>query len=151
LFRRVEGFAQVVAVDKNFEVFSRAWCVAELVEADGLAIPQYVTIYSHQTLHHHYNLLAAVDVQNCQASRPEDKASILGNIDDIGAFNERLQWLIFGTEGLFCTWMDGRDRAKIVGRIASRASVRIPYQAHAHSPNDDIELVNDGSDHTNVV
>merc|ERR1712039_277760 len=119
LFARIKGFGQVVAVDKEFDIFGRAWCVAELVEADGLVMPQYVKIHSHNSLDRHNVQLATIDVQNCQASRPEDKAMILANIADIGSFNMRLQWLIHGTEGLFSTWMDGRDRAKAVGRIAA--------------------------------
>jgi len=135
LFNRIEGFAQVVVVDARFEIFKRAWCLAELVEADGLAMPQHVKILSRKTVDLHYDLLATIAVQDCQASRHEDKAFILGSLNDIDAFNKRLKWLIYGTESLFRTWMDGRDRAKVVGRIAARALIR----AQKNSKYDDLE------------
>jgi len=134
LSEHIEGFAQVVAIDMRFGIFNRAWCVAELIEADALSMPQYVKVPSFKTVDKHYELLTTIAVENCQASRQEDKSAILASISDVDAFNKRLQWLIYGTESLFRTWMDGRDRANAVGRIAARALMRA--QKHEH---DDIE------------
>ena len=39
LYKTVEGFGQIVSVDTEFEIFSRAWCVAELIKADGCGMP----------------------------------------------------------------------------------------------------------------
>merc|ERR1712151_1153930 len=107
LWENSNGFGQVVAVDKELEVFSRAWCVAELVEADGLGISQSVKIHSYEVLDDCYDHLELLDVRDCKASRPEDKDCILSRIGNIDAFNDRLQWLIYGSGGLFSAWMDG--------------------------------------------
>ena len=40
------GFLQVVAIDKGFQLFSRAWCVAELVEANSRRMEQHVMLHS---------------------------------------------------------------------------------------------------------
>merc|ERR1712187_29219 len=95
---------------------------------------QYVKIHSYDTFDQYFHLLAAIDVQSCEASRQEDKATILANIVDIGAFNERLQWLIYGTESLFRTWMDGRCRAKAVGRNPRQIPRRSPRLSLSLSP-----------------
>jgi len=117
----VPGFKQVIAVDMHFNIFTRAWCVAELVEADSCSIPQSVLVHSQASLDQHYETLAYLDVRRCQASRPEDKAMILDKVSNADEFNERLQWLMFGTEGIFSTWVDADCRASQVGRICGRA------------------------------
>ncbi|CAE8587258.1 unnamed protein product [Polarella glacialis] len=113
LSARIPSFSLVAAVDLTLGLFMRAWCVAELIEADFSSIPIVIKIYSERTLDHHYN--------DCQASRVEDKAMILSRILDVDMFNARLQWLIFGSDGLFSTWLDAQGRAAHAGRIAGRA------------------------------
>ena len=44
------GFLQVVAIDRNFMIFSRAWCVAELVQADASDLEQHMMIHSPSAL-----------------------------------------------------------------------------------------------------
>jgi len=117
----VAGFALVVAVDMAFDLFSRAWCVAELVEADTSGIPQGIKIHSEETLDRNYDRLSMLDVTNCRATIQADKDLILSKIPDLDAFNNRLQWLVFGTEGIFQKWSDAQARAETAGRIASRA------------------------------
>lgn len=39
-------FLQVVAIDTHFMIFSRAWCVAELVQADASHLEQHMMIHS---------------------------------------------------------------------------------------------------------
>merc|ERR1712196_273618 len=46
LHQTVRCFTQVVAVDRQFSIFNRAWCVAELVEADACDMPQIVCVSS---------------------------------------------------------------------------------------------------------
>ncbi|CAE8665054.1 unnamed protein product [Polarella glacialis] len=111
---------QVVAVDASFALFSRAWCVAELVEADTSCIPQAVLIRSAESLDQHFDSLNSLDVRECEASRLEDRDFILQKIPDIDKFNARLQWLIFGSEGLLKAWQDSESRAASTGRIAGR-------------------------------
>merc|ERR1712224_48412 len=111
LHRKAPLFRQLVAVDCDFELFQRAWCIAEIVQAHGLSLPHTLQIHSVCVKDRHYRRLAALDVRACDASRPEDKALILSGIDDIDLFNETLHDLIFGQDGLLASWMDGRLRA----------------------------------------
>merc|ERR1712232_13504 len=87
-------------------------------------MPQLVKIHSHRALANTFYAVEQIDVQGCECFREEDKANILDSVTNIDAFNARLQWLIFGTEGLISKWMDGMDRASVVGRVAARAFVR---------------------------
>jgi len=123
LFNRVDGFSQVVAVDATFSIFSRAWCVAELVEAEMQQMPQRVVLHSEASLNRHYESLSLLDVGKCRASSPGDVELILTKIGDVAAFNARLQRVIFGTEGLFANWASTLGSCAIVGRLALRASL----------------------------
>jgi len=125
LSERVPGFSHLVVADANFELFGRAWCIAEIVESSVSGIPQRIMLHSHEMLDLHYHRLAFVDVADCRAAREEDKEMILSRIQDRDAFNKRLQWAIFGTEGLFSNWLDGRERAAVIGRIVARAQVSL--------------------------
>ncbi|CAK8992367.1 unnamed protein product [Durusdinium trenchii] len=121
---QVPDFIVVASVDYYFQVFMRAWCVAELVEAETCGISTVMKIHSEDLLDHYYNELSRLDVRACKASRVEDKAMILYRIRNVDAFNARLKWLIFGSQGLFKSWADAHQRAKQVGRIARRVQKR---------------------------
>merc|ERR1711933_5008 len=83
----------------------------------------------------HYSSLSTLNLQDCHASRPEDKDMILAKIQDINAFNAHMQWVIFGTEGLFSKWMDGQARAAIIGRIIKRAKTKeVSEQCFSKAP-----------------
>jgi len=116
-----EAFAQVIVVDVSFQVFSRAWCVAEIIEGNNLGIKSSVKILSEIILDTHYDMLTVLDVQECKASRVEDKDMILAKITDTAVFNLHLQECIFGTAGLFHQWRDGQEQARQIGRILRRA------------------------------
>lgn len=121
------SFRQVVAVDQSFELFERAWCVAELVQAQVVEIERDVKILSTRALDQHYLRLLGIDVRQCQASRPEDAAEILRKIGSDAAieqFNTDLKDTIFGQGGLFAKWMDGVDKGQHAGRLAKRALAR---------------------------
>lgn len=120
----IPDFILVASVDYYFQIFMRAWCVAELVEAETCGISLVMKIHSEELLDHYYNELSRLDVRACKASRAEDKAMILYRIRNVDAFNARLQWLIFGSQGLFKSWADAHQRAKMVGRIARRVQKR---------------------------
>lgn len=123
LFHKVGGFTQVVAVDASFDLFTRAWCVAELVEAEMQQMPQRVILHSEASLLRHYDTLSHLDVGKCRASRAEDTELILSKIGDVGAFNSRLQWLVFGADGLFGKWASQMGSCALIGRLALRASL----------------------------
>lgn len=89
------GFRQVIVVDAKCEVLSRAWVVAELVEARHLRIPQRLKVLSKEAVET-FRSLGAIDVRHCSASRPEDKRDILAKISDIDQFNHDINKLIFG-------------------------------------------------------
>jgi len=115
------GFRQVVAVDAKFELFWRAWCVAELVKGKELRIMQCMKLHSNEKLAKHWSKLENVKVQKCSASRPEDKQHILSMIPSFTAFNKDLRQLILGNiQG----WVDATEQADHLGRIVRAVSVK---------------------------
>merc|ERR1711879_882136 len=86
-----ERFAQVVAVDKNFDLFWRAWCQAELVEAAVSELRQVIKIHSAKAFDDNCDKLENLKIEHCEASRPQDKEFILSKIEDKAAFNAQLQ------------------------------------------------------------
>merc|ERR1712147_358357 len=128
LFEHAPGFSHTIVVDKGFDLFSRAWCIAEIVQGSASGIKQRLVLHSAESVDEHYVNLADLDVRDCKASRPEDKDAILGKITDIAAFNMHLQELMSDAEGLFSHWADGEALASTVGRcvlrVASIASAR---------------------------
>ena len=99
------SFAQVVCVDASFELFHRAWCVAELAEAHRRGMEQSLNICNREALIREQHALKALQVEKMKASRPEDVDEILAKIPDIKAFNETLQELIFNEKfGLLSAW-----------------------------------------------
>jgi len=146
LVRVTDGFEQVVAVDERFDLFSRAWCVAELVEAESSGIPQTIQIHSIDAVDNHYGSLATLDVRDCKASRQEDKHFILQRIQDVESFNSRMQWLIFGEEGLLKDCVDALERSRIFGKVVHRALRRsldnLVRSATKHEA--DLEMALDG-------
>jgi hypothetical protein len=131
---QVVGFSHLVVVDAAFEVFQRAWCVAEIVESDLSGIPCRVIVKSSDLLDRHYAGLKKLDVRDCKASRVEDKDMILSNIYNVDAFNMELQWVIFRTRGLLSKWVDGQERAALIGRITRRARGKLPRSISMYSP-----------------
>jgi hypothetical protein len=122
LARTESGFSHVIAVDKDFNVFMRAWCVAEIVEGSVLQLSQHMVLHSQESFDDKYHRLKSLDVRACRASRIEDKTQILAKIKDIDAFNEYLQWRIFGTDNLFDQFWDWEERLVLACRIATRTS-----------------------------
>eukprot|EP00438_Fugacium_kawagutii_P029850 Skav200976 [mRNA] locus=scaffold448:830747:832822:- [translate_table: standard] len=121
-------FLQVVAIDLHFVIFSRAWCVAELVQADASHLEQHMIIHSPGALERNSSQLKSIEVQNCSASRTEDKLAILAKIggeDDVEKFNQRLQQILLGHGGLLVNWLDGQKLLQEVGAICARAKARV--------------------------
>ncbi|CAE8613914.1 unnamed protein product [Polarella glacialis] len=98
---KMKRFGQVVALDVGFELLSRVWCVAELVEAHRLHLPQALMIHSAASRENCLEKLRHLDVREAQASYAADKAFILGKIEDVDIFNEQLKGLLLRQLNLF--------------------------------------------------
>merc|ERR1712100_30032 len=88
-------FAQVIAVDARFDIFSRAWCVSELAKAHSMGMQQHLKLLNYRSLEDHAQRLRSLRVESMQASRPEDVLEILSGIPDVAAFNKQLQTILF--------------------------------------------------------
>jgi len=123
------GFRQLIAVDQHFDLFTRAWCVAELVQAHRAEIPQSVRVLSSQVLDVNaddfgiYVKLATLTVKTCAASRIEDRDAILKRIPDLEEFDAQLQALIFGQRGLFAKRLVGFGALEAAALAARRISM----------------------------
>merc|ERR1712232_765595 len=110
----------------NFDLFTRVWCVAELVEAYLSGIPQNVLLLSRHMVDANsgdleiYVKLATLSVSDCRATCPDDKAAILAKIPDVADFNAHLQAVIFGESGLFGRRLAGFDFLYSAARTACR-------------------------------
>lgn len=116
----------MIAVDAEFTLLERCWCLAEIARAASMGMKQNSLILSPEAMDRHYRLLSAIDVRACRASCPQDRDFILSKIPDTDAFNARLQWLMLSNEGIFmqqhrCPY----DRMVSASRIAARI-----YSAH---------------------
>lgn len=120
LAKEHQGFSHLVVADVKFQVFTRAWCIAEIVESEASCISKRIMTHSESALDDNYSSLVCIDVRDCRASRPEDRDMILAHIADAEAFNLQLQLAIFGTEGLLSEWVDGPGRTSLVARILRR-------------------------------
>ena len=92
------SFGQVIAVDRKFELFTRAWCVAEIAEASESRIPHFLKMASSESIDENLKI-DELDVRKCEASRPEDKDYILWKIKrntTVELFNEELRRIIGG-------------------------------------------------------
>ncbi|CAE7616982.1 LRK10L-1.1 [Symbiodinium sp. CCMP2592] len=117
---------QLVAVDRKFDVFSRSWCIAELVAAHGADIPQSVCLETSKPFDPTaedlaiYEYLVNLSVANSLASRPEDKEMILQKVSSVREFDAALQMLIFGNRGLLTKKLTGFDLLEPAARFTRR-------------------------------
>eukprot|EP00928_Gymnodinium_smaydae_P050579 TRINITY_DN34130_c0_g1_i1.p1 TRINITY_DN34130_c0_g1~~TRINITY_DN34130_c0_g1_i1.p1 ORF type:complete len:583 (-),score=89.14 TRINITY_DN34130_c0_g1_i1:397-2112(-) len=109
-------FAQVIAVDASFELFGRAWCVAEVAAAHKMGLRQSLKVMSKRCVDDNSKQLQDLRIENMAASRPEDVQGILDKIPNVDEFNSKLQELIFEA---FADWnsLDGRRQIEILGRL----------------------------------
>jgi hypothetical protein len=115
-----KALSQCVAIDTDFNVFSRAWCIAEAVEGCRLGIKQSLVVPSRRLLDLNTPKLLRLRVQEMEASWPEDKELILAKILDKDEFNKQLQSLIFDRQsGLLAMWhhLDTEQQMGFVGRL----------------------------------
>mmetsp|Transcript_73028 Transcript_73028/g.128990 ORF Transcript_73028/g.128990 Transcript_73028/m.128990 type:complete len:270 (-) Transcript_73028:109-918(-) len=129
LREQYQDFTQLVAMDEHFRLLNRAWCVAELAEADRLGICQCVLIHSHDSLQKALQHIEQVRVQDCAASREQDKHDILQGIGDaqkIEDFNARVQRLLLGASGLLTDITDQQAAHASMTKILRRAWTSAP-------------------------
>ncbi|CAE8732456.1 unnamed protein product, partial [Polarella glacialis] len=126
LQRRQPDLRHLVAVDRRFELFGRAWCVAEIVQSYLSNLPQTVLLPSNRALDvqaedlETYNWLATLTVLERKASREEDRLQILAKIPEVHEFDVQLQAVIFGSRGLNA--LVGFNRVDAAARAARRAA-----------------------------
>lgn len=110
-------FGQIIAVDARFDLFTRAWCVAEIAAAFDFGMSQALKFCSSSHLKEHEEDLKSIQIQNMNASRPEDKAAILESIPDHDEFNNRIQTLLF--RDLLPSWKgtDAARQMEVAGHI----------------------------------
>ena len=129
-------FTQVIAVDARFDLFSRAWCVAEVAAAYKVGMKQDIKIVSSDALDRNEHRLRNLRIANMEASRPEDKDEILRRIGDRDAFDDRVQTLLFDDilpdlrqldvasqldrVGRFVRWQDAARRRGSLGVLDPR-------------------------------
>merc|ERR1719343_548198 len=118
------GFAQIVAVDLDFRLFQRTWCIAELHKASVLGLSQFLRLPCEQSLKDRTHELKNLRVESMQASRPEDRRMILDKIPDKAAFDAHMQNLFFSSEGLIRNWFYGRAMFDLMGQVASQGQLR---------------------------
>jgi len=118
-------FSQVIAVDRDFALFHRAWCVAELYVAHALRMRQSMQVMSKSNFAEHHEELQQLRVEDMSSSNPADKEMILNKIQDKDAFNARLMSMIFDDDGLLQTWKDGFDIVAFLADIARRGRDRV--------------------------
>ena len=118
LVARDASFEQVVAVDADFNLFTRAWCVSELAKAFVTGMKQSLKLLNVRSLQKHKEALEGLRIENMQASRPEDIADILADIPDKALFNGFLQRMIF--HSLIPNWsnLDALNQAVQIARVA---------------------------------
>ena len=125
LAQQVGPFAQLIVVDDAFDVLYRAWCVAEIFEANVLGMESRIQVSSQDAVDQNYDRLSLLDVRQCTASSQADKEMIMAKISDVEVFNWKIQQLIFSEEmGLFVQWVEGNERSRQVGRIVRRCEAR---------------------------
>mmetsp|Transcript_75976 Transcript_75976/g.210995 ORF Transcript_75976/g.210995 Transcript_75976/m.210995 type:complete len:773 (-) Transcript_75976:269-2587(-) len=95
-------FEQVVAIDTEFKLFGRAWCVAELAAANAMGMKQCLKLRSAGSFERNEPQLRGLRIENMEASRLEDKEEILRSIPDKAAFDANLQRLLF--QDLLLAW-----------------------------------------------
>lgn len=92
------AFKHIVSCDVEFQVFSRLWCVAEVVLAFKQNIDILLLVHSESALNEHARQIKSLDVRMSATSRPEDKDMILARIPCVGNFNQALQDLLLGSD-----------------------------------------------------
>ncbi len=82
LSARSADFSQVIAIDANYMIFNRAWCIAELAAASAAGMPQQLKVLSFEGFKNHHSDLRGLRIQDMEASYAPDREAILRKIGD---------------------------------------------------------------------
>lgn len=133
-----KGFTQLIAVDRKYVIFSRCWCVAEIVQAAKFGMRQSLIICSFESLKRTTTsgMLNDLRIENMEAARKEDIDEILSKILDVALYNAHLQTMFFDEDcGLLVLGADPQASA-VYSKIATTAFVGHKLAAAAtESPN----------------
>lgn len=94
---RYPDMRQVIAVDEDLDIFTRAWCIAEIHMAYKLQIAQSVKLHDLDMVVD-TSSFDDIQIQFCKASRKEDVDEILSKIDDKRRFNQEVKTLFSDPE-----------------------------------------------------
>lgn len=94
---RYPDMRQVIAVDEDLDIFTRAWCIAEIHMAYKLQIAQSVKLHDLDMVVD-TSSFDDIKIQFCKASRKEDVDEILSKIDDQERFNQEVKTLFSDPE-----------------------------------------------------
>eukprot|EP00929_Paragymnodinium_shiwhaense_P122863 TRINITY_DN9608_c0_g2_i1.p2 TRINITY_DN9608_c0_g2~~TRINITY_DN9608_c0_g2_i1.p2 ORF type:complete len:103 (-),score=13.76 TRINITY_DN9608_c0_g2_i1:558-866(-) len=86
-----KDFGQCIAVGTQLDLFTRAWCVAEIHCAYVLDIAQSLRLFSAGTLQQQREWLRDLRVETMEAANPDDKNMILAKIGNTSHFNKQVQ------------------------------------------------------------
>ncbi|CAE7441076.1 unnamed protein product [Symbiodinium sp. CCMP2592] len=86
---------------------------------------QRMRTLSQENLNQYELWLHCLKVEEMSASNPADTELILSKIEDKARFNEELQSLIFGKDGLISACHMGFERMAILGAVARQGAIRL--------------------------
>lgn len=134
LSHEVPTFTHIIAVDVNCVLFTRVWCVAELVQGHKCKLLQKVKLHSAKKLQKQLQQLEILDVRDARASREADKELVLSKIEDFDAFNQYVRDLVTDRKkGLLAAWWFAYDPGNEL-RSAADATSFLAWDFLAYSP-----------------
>ncbi|CAJ1340843.1 unnamed protein product, partial [Effrenium voratum] len=133
-------FIQVIATDSEMELFTRAWCVAEVAEAYMMGVGQKLKIESQAALKQRSAEMKNLRIEDMKASRVEDVQEILDRIPEKAEFNQQLQHL-FGKLFRNLWQLHPSERVKMAFREV-RWKLTLPNADDNQHGDDESELQN---------
>jgi len=119
LHMRVPHFGQIIAVDWGFTIFSRTWCLIEIMQAQKLCMPQKVKAYSSKSVRLHRKSVKTIDLRHCQTTTQRDMDFICTKIDDVDEFNADVRDLLaHDAFGLLANWAREASGRSFMNRTA---------------------------------
>jgi hypothetical protein len=133
LFMRDASFEQVIAVDAQFDLFNRAWCILELAIAHRMGMKQHLKLLNFRCLEENSKQLRSLKVEHMTASRAEDIQEILSHVPDKASFNKNLQRLLF--DKLIPQWnnLDALDQMFAAGQLTRWSNLSEQRLKSGHS------------------
>jgi len=130
--QRNPNFGHVIAVDRDFTLFSRCWCVAEVHAGRQLQLHQSLMLHSRDTIASHQDQLQNLRIEEMQASVASDKERILAQIHDKERFNRELREMVLNTHtGLLACWEDAGQYTEALGRLISTRGSHAPRSSQS--------------------